>query len=87
MTDTLVAGMNRYRAWIDRRGWHVLVASQLLSLMVMGTLIVVVQAVFTGMTGPFAPPVWAVLAAVAAIHVEVYLGAAQMTRWRSGVSP
>jgi len=82
--------MNRYRVWIGRRDWHVLAASQLLSLLVMSTLIILTQAVITVMDGPFAPPLWAVLAATAAIPLEVYLGVAQMTQWRwkpTGVSP
>lgn len=69
--------MNRYRAWIDRREWHILAASQLLSMLVMATLIILAQTLITDWF-------WAAWIAVAAIPLEVYLGIAQMTSWRRG---
>jgi hypothetical protein len=71
----LVAGMNRYRAWIDGGDVRVLLAAQLLSWMVMGTLMSLVYAAWYA-------PLWVAMIGLAAIPAEVYLGVAQMTSWR-----
>jgi hypothetical protein len=75
MSGWLIAGMNRYRAWIDRRELHQALACMLLPLLIMGTLETLAYVPFFGWA-------WYTTLAVAAIPVEVYLGVAQMTQWR-----
>lgn len=75
ITELLVAGMNRYRAWID--DGHVLIASQLLSMLIMATAWLIFWSLTFGWS-------WAVPVIAALIPVEAYLGIAQMTNWRDG---
>lgn len=80
----LIRGINRYRNWIDSFDLGPLVASWLLSGLVMGSLTVVAQTVLAHVTvWAGAPPLWAIVLAVAAVPLEVYLGIAQMTQWSS----
>lgn len=75
LITALVTGMNRYRAWIDRREFHVALASLLLAGLVGWTLNNLVCAIWLGWW-------WGAISGVALIPLEVYLCIAQMTSWR-----
>ena len=71
----LVAGMNKYRAWIDGGELRIAIANGLLSSLITLTLLGIC---YTSLFGWW----WVGLAVVVAVPLEVYLGIAQMTRWR-----
>jgi hypothetical protein len=73
--DTVAAGLNRYRAWIDAKEWHLFVACQGL-----GALVWI--AVWALGWGAILGVWWLLAVGLVLAPVIMYLGIGQMTSWR-----